>query len=100
MRLYVRNIPFQTTVTDLLQLFDEWAGKEAYVATRGDGRPAGFGFIELDEVVVELAVRALHGSDYRGRRLHVSIARKQRPQKRFDRREKAVSAATAMRETR
>jgi len=98
MRLYIRNLPFSATEADLLQLFDDWAGKDAFLLTRDDGRPAGIGFIEVDEVVAEMAVTALHGTEYCGRRLYVAIARKQR--KRFDQRERAVSAAALMRETR
>jgi len=98
MRLYVRNLPYSTTEADLLQLFDDWAGKDAYLATNADGRPIGIGFIEVEEVVADIAVDALHGREYRGRRIYVRIARKQR--KRFDQREKAVSVAALTRETR
>jgi RNA recognition motif-containing protein len=77
LKLYVANFPFDTTAQDLLGIFDEWAGRNAYIVTGADGRPKGFGFIDIDEVVAELAINKLDGSYYGGRRLHVSVARRQ-----------------------
>jgi RNA recognition motif-containing protein len=81
-KLYVGNLPFQTTEADLETLFAE-AGDVAAVTVMRDretGRARGFAFVEMasDEGAVE-AVSTLNNSSYGGRNLTVNEARPQQP---------------------
>jgi RNA recognition motif-containing protein len=78
MKLYVGNIPYRATEKDLLELFDAWAPSGAKVLRDVDGRSKGVGFVFVDEVVAQLAITALDGFQFQGRRLMVSIAKRQR----------------------
>ncbi len=78
-RLYVGNIPYQTTEAQLRALFEEGGGQveEVKIVTdRDTGRPRGFAFVELStDAAAEAAVSALNGKSFGGRPLTVSEAR-------------------------
>jgi len=78
-RLYVGNIPYQTSEADLRALFEEGGGQvqEVKIVTdRETGRPRGFAFVELaSDAEAEAAVGVLNGKDFGGRPLTVSEAR-------------------------
>lgn len=78
-RLYVGNIPYQTSETDLRALFEEGGGQveEVKIVTdRETGRPRGFAFVEMaTDAEAEAAVGALNGKSFGGRPLTVSEAR-------------------------
>jgi RNA recognition motif-containing protein len=78
-RLYVGNIPYQTSEEQLRTLFEEGGGQvqEVKIVTdRETGRPRGFAFVELStDAEAEAAVGALNGKDFGGRPLTVSEAR-------------------------
>ena len=78
-RLYVGNIPYQTSEAQLRTLFEEGGGQveEVKIVTdRETGRPRGFAFVELaTDAEAEAAVGALNGKDFGGRPLTVSEAR-------------------------
>lgn len=78
-RLYVGNIPYQTSEEQLRSLFEGVGGTVAevrIVTDRDTGRPRGFAFVELaTEAQAEAAVDALHGKPFGGRPLTVSEAR-------------------------
>jgi RNA recognition motif-containing protein len=78
-RLYVGNIPYQTSEADLRALFEEGGGQvqEVKIVTdRETGRPRGFAFVEVaSDAEAEAAVGALNGKDFGGRPLTVSEAR-------------------------
>jgi RNA recognition motif-containing protein len=81
-KLYVGNLPFQTTETDLEELFAT-AGDVASITVmrdRATGRARGFAFVEMasDEGATN-AVEALNNSSYGGRNLMVNEARPQQP---------------------
>jgi RNA recognition motif-containing protein len=81
-KLYVGNLPFQTTEADLEALF-AGAGDVAAVTVMRDretGRARGFAFVEMasDEGAVE-AVSTLNNRPYGGRNLTVNEARPQQP---------------------
>ena len=74
-RLYVGNIPYQTSEAQLRALFEEGGGEVSevkIVTDRETGRPRGFAFVEL-------AVGALNGKAFGGRPLTVSEARERTP---------------------
>ncbi len=83
-RLYVGNIPYQTTEAQLRALFEEGGGQVQevkIVIDRETGRPRGFAFVELSNgrSEAEAAVGALNGKSFGGRPLTVSEARERAP---------------------
>ena len=78
-RLYVGNIPFQTTEAQLRTLFEQDGGQVAdvkIVLDRETGRSRGFAFVEMsDDSQASAAIDALHGKPFGGRPLTVSEAR-------------------------
>jgi cold-inducible RNA-binding protein len=82
-RLYVGNIPYQTSEAQLKALFEESGGEVSevkIVTDRETGRPRGFAFVELaSDAQAEAAVGALNGKAFGGRPLTVSEARERAP---------------------
>jgi cold-inducible RNA-binding protein len=76
--LFVGNMSFQTTATDLRALFEPFGQlARVHVATdRETGRARGFGFVEMtnDEEAAK-AIAALDGKEIGGRNLKVNEAR-------------------------
>lgn len=77
-KLYVGNLPFQTTEADLEALF-AGAGDVAAVTVMRDretGRGRGFAFVEMaSDEAAEEAVNTLNNHTYGGRNLTVNEAR-------------------------
>ena len=76
-KLYVGNLPFNTTEVDLRALFEEHGTVESanVIADRETGRSRGFGFVEFqNESDAQDAQRALDGFDLDGRSLRVNEA--------------------------
>jgi cold-inducible RNA-binding protein len=80
-KLYVGNLPFSATESDLSSAFGAH-GKVVSVNVimdRETGRPRGFAFVEMDdESGAEAAIRALDGKDFGGRNIKVSEAQERR----------------------
>ncbi len=77
-RLFVGNLDFSTTESDLRSKFEEFGTlKSASVLTdRVTGQARGFGFVEFsDASEAARAVEGLNGADLNGRALNVSVAR-------------------------
>ncbi len=77
-KLFVGNLPFDTTSADLEALFAEVGACDSasVITDRDSGRSRGFGFVEMgsnDEA--QKAIAALNGRDVQGRQLNVSEAR-------------------------
>jgi len=79
MRIYVGNIPYQTTEEQLRSLFEQDGGEVSevkIVLDRDTGRPRGFAFVEMaSDAHATAAIAALHGQQFGGRPLTVSEAR-------------------------
>lgn len=79
-KLYVGNLPFQTTENDLETLFAS-SGNVASVTVirdRETGRARGFAFVEMSsDDDATRAVETLNNTDYGGRTLSVNEARPQ-----------------------
>lgn len=78
MKLYVGNLPFNTSEDDLRELFGAYGNvtSTAIISDRDTGRSRGFGFVEFannDEG--QAAIEALHDQDFGGRPLVVNEAR-------------------------
>ena len=80
--LYVGNLPFTTTSSDLEHLFGQYGTvtKAQVISDRETGRSRGFGFVEMSDGA-EAAVEAMNGAEFQGRRLTVNEAkpREERP---------------------
>ena len=78
MKIYVGNLPFQTTEAELEGVFGEFGevGEVALITDRETGRPRGFGFAEMgSEAEAQAAIEALNGRELDGRTLNVNEAR-------------------------
>ena len=75
-KLYVGNLSFNTTETELRELFERFGTVEsaAVVMDRETGRSRGFGFVEIDAAGADKAVSELNGQDHGGRTLRVDEA--------------------------
>ena len=77
-KLYVGNLPFNTTDAELQDLFAQ-AGmvKSAQVIRdRASWRSKGFGFVEMNSAdEANSAISMFHGKDFNGLALTVNIAR-------------------------
>jgi RNA recognition motif-containing protein len=80
-KLYVGNIPFTTTETELRDAFERHGSVSSVnvITDRETGRPRGFAFVEMDDASsADDAMRALDGSDMGGRTLRVNEAEDRR----------------------
>jgi RNA recognition motif-containing protein len=76
-KLYVGNLPFTTTETDLRALFERHGAvaSVAVITDRDTGRPRGFAFVEMgDSASASEAMKNLDGSELGGRALRVNEA--------------------------
>ncbi len=78
MTIYVGNLSFKATETDLRDVFGEYgAVKRVVVPTdRDTGRARGFAFVELDQNQDEdKAIGELDGAEWMGRQLRLNKAK-------------------------
>jgi len=77
-KLYVGNLTYATTDSQLEQLFSEHGRVRSaqVVMDRETGRSKGFGFVEMSsDQEAQAAIQALDGKDVEGRALKVNEAR-------------------------
>jgi RNA recognition motif-containing protein len=77
-KLYVGNLPFTTSESDLRELFASAGNVEtvSVVTDRDTGRPRGFAFVEMaTEAEAQNAVAQLNERDLGGRQIAVNEAR-------------------------
>ena len=82
-KLYVGNMSFDTSSTDLEQMFAAHGTVESaqVISDRDTGRSMGFGFVEMSsDAEAQTAIDALNGQDCQGRALKVNEA-KPRPER-------------------
>jgi RNA recognition motif-containing protein len=80
-KLYVGNLPFSITESELRALFERHGGVDSVnvITDRETGRPRGFAFVEMEDAsVAQKAMRALDGSELGGRNLKVNEAQDRR----------------------
>ena len=78
MNIFVGNLPFSASESDLRGLFAEYGGIDsvAIITDRDTGRSRGFGFVELAaDARANDAIRDLDGTDLDGRRIKVNQAK-------------------------
>jgi len=76
--LYVGNLTFSTTDSDLREMFAPYGNVEriSLVTDRDTGRSRGFGFVEMSsDSEAAAAITGLNGKDVNGRPLTVNEAR-------------------------
>src|SRR5271156_6094014 len=78
MKLYVGNLPYGMSDSDLQNLFEQHGTVQSaqIIIDRDTGRSKGFGFVEMgtaDEG--QAAIQALHDQEVNGRKLTVNEAR-------------------------
>lgn len=83
MRLYVGNLSFQSTDSDVRDFFER-AGIHVDNVTlmrdRVSGEPRGFGFVEInDRETAERAIETCNGKEFMGRSMVVNEARPMAP---------------------
>ena len=78
-KLYVGNLSFNTTESDLDSLFAQAGEVESVriITDRDTGRSRGFGFVEMSEENAEKAISQFNETELDGRALTVNEARPQ-----------------------
>ena len=77
-KLYVGNLSYNTTSSDLEQLFAQHGTVQSaeVISDRDSGRSKGFGFVEMgSEQEAQAAITALNGQQHDGRTLTVNEAK-------------------------
>ena len=78
MRIYVGNLSFDTTGSELESAFQAFGTVDSadLVSDRYSGRSRGFGFVEMsNNSEAEAAIQAMNGKELQGRALTVNEAR-------------------------
>ena len=83
-KLYVGNLSYNATGSDLEQLFAQHGqvSSAEIIADRDTGRSKGFGFVQMgSDAEAQAAIAALNGQEFDGRALTVTVAkpREERP---------------------
>jgi RNA recognition motif-containing protein len=77
-KLYVGNLPFQSTEADIEDAFSAYGTVQSVnvITDRETGRPRGFAFVEMgSDAEAQAAIQAMDGQDFGGRNLRVNIAK-------------------------
>jgi RNA recognition motif-containing protein len=76
-KLFVGNLSFQTTESDLTDAFSQYGPVEAVtiITDRDTGRSKGFGFVTMTEEDADKAASGLNGKEFSGRALTVNEAK-------------------------
>jgi cold-inducible RNA-binding protein len=76
-RIYVGNLSFETTESDLTDLFEQVGevSSATIITDRDTGRSKGFGFVEMDTENADKAITRFGGTEFNGRALTVNEAR-------------------------
>ena len=77
-KLYVGNLTYETTASDLESLFGQFGSVQSaqVIADRDTGRSKGFGFVEMgSDSEAQAAIADLNGKEVDGRSLTVNEAR-------------------------
>jgi RNA recognition motif-containing protein len=76
-KIYVGNLSYQTTESDLTSLFEEVGQVESVnvITDRDTGRSKGFAFVEMSNEDADKAITRFNGTEVNGRALTVNEAR-------------------------
>lgn len=85
MKLFIGNLPFQTSEEELREAFSAYGTiDDLFIPLdRETNRPRGFAFLTLaDDDQARKAIEEMDGSDYNGRDMRVNEAEERKPQQR------------------
>jgi cold-inducible RNA-binding protein len=76
-RLFVGNLSYQTTESDITTLFEQAGEVESasIITDRDTGRSKGFAFVEMGSDSADKAITQFNGTELNGRALTVNEAR-------------------------
>jgi RNA recognition motif-containing protein len=76
-KMYVGNLPFQSTEDDIQNLFSQFGEVESVnlIIDRETGRSRGFAFVEMPVDMANKAMQSLDGTEFEGRNLKINEAR-------------------------
>jgi RNA recognition motif-containing protein len=74
-RLFVGNLSFDISETELQEAFAAYGASGATIPTNDNGRPKGFGFVDVDDSKMAEAISAMDGKELGGRTIAVNEAR-------------------------
>lgn len=76
-KMYVGNLPFQSTEDDIQNLFKQYGKVESVnlITDRETGRSRGFAFVEMSDDAAKEAMDNLDGTEFEGRNLKINEAR-------------------------
>ena len=76
MKLYVGNLPWSSTDSELMEMFGEFGTVESasVITDREKGRSRGFAFVEMGNDSAKRAMEELNGREVGGRALKVNEA--------------------------
>ena len=76
-RIYVGNLSYQTTESDITTLFEQAGEVESasIITDRDTGRSKGFAFVEMGGDAADKAITQFNGTELNGRALTVNEAR-------------------------
>ena len=80
MNIYIGNLPFSSTETDLTEIFAKFGevSSTKIILDRETGRSRGFGFVEMSDSAARKAISELNGTEYDGKQLTVNEAQDKR----------------------
>ena len=83
MRIFIGNLPYDVTESDLQGCFSQWGELGRVVLMRDPvGGSRGFGFVDMThDRDALLAIQELDGRDWDSRKIHVAEARPSNPRK-------------------
>ncbi len=81
MNIFVGNLPFSISDSELRAMFDEFGEVETskLITDRETGRSRGFGFVEMDNACADAAIKELNGKEIDGRSIKVNQAEERKP---------------------
>jgi RNA recognition motif-containing protein len=78
MNIYVGNLPYSVTDSDLRETFSQFGSVDTVnlITDKFSGESKGFGFVEMgNNSEADAAIKALNGSDFKGRNITVNQAK-------------------------
>jgi RNA recognition motif-containing protein len=73
-KIFVGNLPPETTRDDIRELFDSWGEVTSVGLPGSSGRPRNFAFVEMPVEDAREAIKALNGTELNGCALNVNAA--------------------------
>ncbi|OCC14717.1 RNA-binding protein [Dissulfuribacter thermophilus] len=84
MKLYIGNLPFSSTESEVRALLEEHGEIQSFdwLIDRETGRCRGFCFAEMENAAADSVIKALNGKEFGGRTIKVNEARPRQPRRR------------------